>query len=61
MYKRQPLREARQDFERKYLTQQLTLCEGKISQVAKRIGVERTHLYRKLKSLNLDYKLIKEK
>ena len=56
-----PLREARQDFERKYLTQQLTLCEGKISQVAKRIGVERTHLYRKLKLLNLDYKLIKEK
>ncbi len=55
------LKEARQDFEKKYLLQQLNLCEGKISKLSERIGVERTHLYRKLKSLGVDYRLKKRK
>ena len=43
-----PLREAREQFERAYLQQQLVLCDGKVGQLAKRVGMERTHLYRKL-------------
>ena len=49
-----PLREAREHFERAYLTQQLQLCGGKVGALAKRVGMERTHLYRKLRSLNID-------
>jgi hypothetical protein len=43
-----PLREAREQFERAYLQQQLLLCNGKVGQLAKRVGMERTHLYRKV-------------
>jgi DNA-binding NtrC family response regulator len=49
-----PLREAREHFERAYLTQQLQLCGGKVGALAKRVGMERTHLYRKLRSLDID-------
>ena len=49
-----PLREAREQFEKAYLTQQLALCDGKVGQLAKRVGMERTHLYRKLKALGVD-------
>ncbi len=51
-----PLREAREQFERAYLQQQLVLCEGKVGALAKRIGMERTHLYRKLRALGVDFK-----
>jgi DNA-binding NtrC family response regulator len=51
-----PLREAREQFERAYLTQQLILCEGKVGRLAKRVGMERTHLYRKLRSLGIDFR-----
>ncbi len=51
-----PLREAREHFERDYLRQQLTLCNGKVGQLAKRVGMERTHLYRKLRSLGIDFR-----
>ncbi|MBW7931789.1 MAG: sigma-54-dependent Fis family transcriptional regulator [Gammaproteobacteria bacterium] len=51
-----PLREAREHFERAYLTEQLGLCGGKVSLLAKRVGMERTHLYRKLRSLGIDYR-----
>jgi DNA-binding NtrC family response regulator len=53
-----PLREAREQFERAYLQQQLVLCDGKVGQLAKRVGMERTHLYRKLRSLGVDFKAI---
>jgi len=53
-----PLREAREQFERAYLRQQLELCGGKVGQLAKRVGMERTHLYRKLRSLGVDFKSI---
>ena len=55
-----PLREAREQFERAYLQQQLLLCNGKVGQLAKRVGMERTHLYRKLRSLGLDFRSIAE-
>jgi DNA-binding NtrC family response regulator len=51
-----PLREAREAFERAYLQQQLILCNGKVGQLAKRVGMERTHLYRKLRSLGIDFR-----
>lgn len=51
-----PLREAREQFERAYLEQQLALSGGKVGQLAKRVGMERTHLYRKLRSLGVDFK-----
>ena len=50
-----PLREAREQFERAYLQQQLVLCDGKVGKLAKRVGMERTHLYRKLRSLGVDF------
>nr|MBA3564456.1 sigma-54-dependent Fis family transcriptional regulator [Gammaproteobacteria bacterium] len=51
-----PLREAREHFERAYLQQQLQLCDGKVGLLAKRVGMERTHLYRKLRSLGVDFR-----
>ena len=51
-----PLREAREAFEKAYLEQQLILCEGKVGKLAGRVGMERTHLYRKLRSLGIDIK-----
>jgi DNA-binding NtrC family response regulator len=51
-----PLREAREQFERAYLQQQLALCDGKVGKLAQRVGMERTHLYRKLRSLGVDFR-----
>jgi two-component system, NtrC family, nitrogen regulation response regulator NtrX len=50
-----PLREAREQFERAYLQQQLLLCNGKVGLLAKRVDMERTHLYRKLRSLGIEF------
>jgi two-component system, NtrC family, nitrogen regulation response regulator NtrX len=55
-----PLREAREQFERAYLQQQLLLCNGKVGQLAKRVGMERTHLYRKLRALGVDFRQLGE-
>jgi two-component system, NtrC family, nitrogen regulation response regulator NtrX len=55
-----PLREAREAFERAYLLQQLMLCNGRVGQLAKRVGMERTHLYRKLRSLGVDFRQISD-
>jgi DNA-binding NtrC family response regulator len=52
----QPLRQAREDFEKLYLAYQLQQHEGNISRMAKVVGMERTHLYRKLKSLEIEFK-----
>jgi DNA-binding NtrC family response regulator len=51
-----PMREAREQFERVYLEQQLALVGGKVGQMAKRVGMERTHLYRKLRALGIDFR-----
>jgi len=47
------LREAREVFEREYLSRHLELSDNNITELARRVGQERTHLYRKLKSLGL--------
>ncbi|MGD9582330.1 MAG: sigma-54-dependent transcriptional regulator [Lysobacterales bacterium] len=51
-----PLRDARERFERAYLMRQLKLCAGSVSRLAAVAGMERTHLYRKLKDLGVDPK-----
>ncbi len=47
------MRKAKEEFERAYLTHHLETVEGNVSQLAKKVGLERTHLYRKLKSLDI--------
>ena len=49
-----PLREAREQFERAYLLHQLGEAGGSVGKLAKAVGMERTHLYRKLKDLGVD-------
>lgn len=51
-----PLREAREIFEREYLSRQLELCRGNVSRLAERVGMERTHLYRKMRTLGISPK-----
>ena len=48
-----PLKEARENFEKEYLTSQLKKFGGNISKMAKFIGMERSALHRKLKGLNI--------
>jgi DNA-binding NtrC family response regulator len=50
-----PLREAREAFERIYFEQLLGREQSNMSRVAERAGLERTHLYRKLKQLNIRF------
>ena len=50
----QPLREAREAFERLYFEHHLKYVRGNMTRVADRTGLERTHLYRKLKQLGLN-------
>lgn len=47
-------KEARKEFEREYLRARLSENNGSISQTAEQIGLERSHLYKKLKSLDID-------
>ena len=49
-----PLREAREVFEREYLIAQISRFGGNISRTAEFIGMERSALHRKLKSLGVD-------
>lgn len=48
-----PLRDARDAFERAYFERLLSAERGSISRVAERSGMERTHLYRKLRQLGI--------
>ncbi|MGH1536659.1 MAG: sigma-54-dependent transcriptional regulator [Gammaproteobacteria bacterium] len=51
-----PLREARESFERGYFLHQLKQVGGNISKLSERVGLERTHLYRKLRALGINTK-----
>ncbi|MES3011079.1 MAG: response regulator [Pseudomonadota bacterium] len=53
-YLDQPLREARDHFEKAYFEFHLTKECGSMTRVAEKTGLERTHLYRKLKQLGVD-------
>ena len=48
-----PLREAREAFERVYFEHHLQLEAGNMTRLAEKTGLERTHLYRKLKALGI--------
>jgi two-component system, NtrC family, nitrogen regulation response regulator NtrX len=48
-----PLRDAREQFEKQYFLHHIRREEGNMSRVADRVGLERTHLYRKLKQLGI--------
>jgi len=50
------MKEAKKQFERAFLTRQLELVGGKMSELARRVDMERTNLYRKLQSLGIQYK-----
>lgn len=52
----QPLRQARESFEKAYLEYQLEKHEGNVSRMAQEVGMERTHLYRKLRSVGIEIK-----
>lgn len=52
----QPLREAREQFERSYLEHHLKQAHGNMIDLSRLSGMERTHLYRKLKQLGLSAK-----
>ena len=49
-----PLREARDEFEKAYFEYHLAKENGSMTRVAEKTGLERTHLYRKLKQLGVD-------
>ena len=49
-----PLREARDEFEKAYFEYHLGKENGSMTRVAEKTGLERTHLYRKLKQLGVD-------
>ncbi len=49
-----PLRESRDEFEKAYFEYHLAKENGSMTRVAEKTGLERTHLYRKLKQLGID-------
>ena len=51
-----PLREAREQFEREYLVYKLKEAGGSVGRLAETVGMERTHLYRKLRALGVNPK-----
>ncbi len=51
-----PLRQAREQFEHDYLIYQLKKVDGNVSKLADQVKMERTHLYRKMRSLDVDPK-----
>ena len=51
-----PLREAREQFEKIYLEYQLQANQGSVGKLSKTVGMERTHLYRKLRALGIEFK-----
>ena len=50
----QPLREAKEQFDMAYFAYHLEIEHGSVAKVAEKTGLERTHLYRKLKQLGID-------
>lgn len=55
----QPLRQAREAFEQVYLAYQLEKHGGNVTHMAEAVGMERTHLYRKLRAAGIDTKISK--
>ncbi|MDH3329582.1 MAG: sigma-54 dependent transcriptional regulator [Desulfobulbaceae bacterium] len=54
-YSRYEFKEAKKQFERDYIISKLQENKGNISQTAEQIGMERSHLHKKMKSLNIEF------
>ena len=54
------LRQAREIFEREYFIHHLNKANSNIAETARNVGMERTHLYRKLKALDIDPKQLSD-
>ena len=50
------LLEAREAYERDYILKKLDECHGNVSRTAESLGLERSHLYRKMKALGVSVK-----
>ena len=50
------LLEAREAYERDYILKKLDECHGNVSRTAEALGLERSHLYRKMKALGVNVK-----
>jgi two-component system, NtrC family, nitrogen regulation response regulator NtrX len=50
------LLEAREAYERDYILKKLDECRGNVSRTAEALGMERSHLYRKMKALGVSFK-----
>ena len=48
------LKDARDNFERAYILVELRANDGNVTRTAERLGIERSHLYRKLKAYNIN-------
>ncbi|WCL47914.1 sigma-54-dependent transcriptional regulator [Leptospira sp. GIMC2001] len=54
------LKSAKDEFERQYIIKALSANEGNVTKASKILGIERTHLYRKIKSLNIQMDSLSE-
>jgi two-component system nitrogen regulation response regulator NtrX len=48
-----PYRQAKRNFEISYFQKMLDIYKGNIAEMAQKVGLERTYIYRKLRELNL--------
>ncbi len=55
LFRNSLLKEARKDFEREFISRKLKEFGGNISKTAEAIGIERSHLYRKIKSYGIEH------
>lgn len=53
MVKKGDLKSAKEEFEREYIKRALQIAEGNVTKASKYLGIERTHLYRKMKQLGI--------
>ncbi|MEZ5357907.1 MAG: sigma-54 dependent transcriptional regulator [Candidatus Zixiibacteriota bacterium] len=50
----QPLKDAVESYEADYIKRAISTCGGNIAEAARRLGLERSHLYKKMKKLGMD-------
>lgn len=48
------LKEARQQFEREFISERLLACQGNVTKTAELLGIPRTYLYKKMKNLKVE-------
>lgn len=60
MVEKGDLKSAKEEFERQYISRALNLAEGNVSKASKSLGIERTHLYRKIKQLGIQIETVHE-